>query len=322
MKHIPIKGFSQRHQHAFGMVMPERSFSNEKYRWGFNGKETDNETKWQDYGFRIYYPGLAKFLSVDPLNKKYPELTPYQFASNSPIWAVDLDGLEAWPVTRQWNSADLKGFAVFAQNEIQRIKETQASGKGKRLDIEYNCADLAVALYVRYAAANGLPVTFKVHSGNVIDANDPKQYHYNPSDPQKSVDKFEKDARMGTSAASLVYNKDALNVEFTDLSTGDFHDNKSHTMVVRDPYSGEVLRNGEKAVSYGNVPHGSNDSNDPLWGTKELTESVIGFSNENKQMFYRFKELYNGAQNTTPPEVPSKLTPSSPSQNNSDCTDE
>jgi hypothetical protein len=32
---------------------------------------------------------------VDPLTRSYPELTPYQFASNTPIWAVDLDGLEA-----------------------------------------------------------------------------------------------------------------------------------------------------------------------------------------------------------------------------------
>lgn len=31
---------------------------------------------------------------MDPLTKEYPELTPYQFANNTPIWAVDLDGLE------------------------------------------------------------------------------------------------------------------------------------------------------------------------------------------------------------------------------------
>jgi RHS repeat-associated protein len=80
---------------AFGMVMPERSFSFEKYRWGFNGKETDNETNWQDYGFRIYYPGLAKFLSVDPLTQKYPFYSTYQFAANMPIIAKDIDGKEA-----------------------------------------------------------------------------------------------------------------------------------------------------------------------------------------------------------------------------------
>jgi uncharacterized protein RhaS with RHS repeats len=49
----------------------------------------------QDYGMRIYDPRVGRFLSVDPIMKEYPELTPYQFASNTPIWATDLDGLEA-----------------------------------------------------------------------------------------------------------------------------------------------------------------------------------------------------------------------------------
>jgi hypothetical protein len=44
---------------------------------------------------RIYDPRVGRFLSVDPIAVKYPELTPYQFASNTPIDAIDLDGLEA-----------------------------------------------------------------------------------------------------------------------------------------------------------------------------------------------------------------------------------
>ena len=48
-----------------------------------------------DYGFRIYNPRIGKFLSVDPLAKDYPWYTPYQFAGNMPIWAIDLDGLES-----------------------------------------------------------------------------------------------------------------------------------------------------------------------------------------------------------------------------------
>lgn len=44
---------------------------------------------------RIYDPRIGKFLSVDPISNEYPELTPYQFASNTPIQAVDMDGLES-----------------------------------------------------------------------------------------------------------------------------------------------------------------------------------------------------------------------------------
>jgi len=71
---------------------------NGAYRYGFNGKENDNEVKGtgnqQDYGMRIYDPRLGRFLSTDPITKEYPELTPYQFASNTPIAATDMDGLE------------------------------------------------------------------------------------------------------------------------------------------------------------------------------------------------------------------------------------
>jgi len=82
------------------MLMPERKYSAQNgYRYGFNGKENDNEVKGEgteyQYGMRIYDTRIGRFLSVDPVSKKYPELTPYQFASNSPIKYIDLDGLEA-----------------------------------------------------------------------------------------------------------------------------------------------------------------------------------------------------------------------------------
>jgi len=84
--------------YAFGMQMPGRNFIGRTYRYGFNGKENDNDVKGdgnqQDYGFRIYDPRIGKFLSIDPLTKKYPELTPYQFASNTPLQAIDIDGAE------------------------------------------------------------------------------------------------------------------------------------------------------------------------------------------------------------------------------------
>ncbi len=74
------------------------SGSEGRYRYGFNGKENDNEIKGegnqQDYGMRMYDPRLGRFLSVDPLTQKFPFYTPYQFAGNKPIWALDVDGQE------------------------------------------------------------------------------------------------------------------------------------------------------------------------------------------------------------------------------------
>lgn len=91
--------------YPFGMVMEGRKYydPNYDYRYGFNGKEDDKDfgdkQLIQDYGFRLYNPAIAKFLSVDPLAPDYPELTVYQFASNTPIWAIDLDGLESATAT-------------------------------------------------------------------------------------------------------------------------------------------------------------------------------------------------------------------------------
>ncbi|CAN5249363.1 hypothetical protein BH11BAC6_BH11BAC6_03180 [soil metagenome] len=78
--------------------MPGRTYTaGSSYRYGFNGKEGDADMDGNnyDYGFRIYNPRIGRFLSVDPITIDYPELTPYQFASNTPIQAFDLDGLEA-----------------------------------------------------------------------------------------------------------------------------------------------------------------------------------------------------------------------------------
>lgn len=82
--------------YAFGQLMPGRSFSSSDYRYGFNGMEKDGEIKGEgnsyDFGARIYDPRIGRWLSLDPLMKKYPDLSPYNFTRNSPILFIDKDG--------------------------------------------------------------------------------------------------------------------------------------------------------------------------------------------------------------------------------------
>lgn len=110
-------------------------------RFGFNGKENDNEVKGeggqQDYGMRIYDSRLGRFLSVDPLTKNFPWYTPYQFAGNSPIAFVDLDGAEPlWFIKlldlfglslalKQQHSDDIEKEAEYQQVTIQRREATK-----------------------------------------------------------------------------------------------------------------------------------------------------------------------------------------------------
>ena len=126
-----------------GMTMPGRKYqagSSSKYRYGFNGKENDNEVKGegnqQDYGFRIYDPRLVKFLSVDPLTEKYPQLTPYQFASNCPIAGNDLDGLEFVPRFNQSSPFSLttNAFAKkYSGSTLNKVVDGSIHGMSKSM---------------------------------------------------------------------------------------------------------------------------------------------------------------------------------------------
>jgi len=84
--------------YAFGAPMPGRQYqSSTGYRFGYNGKEKDDEIKGAgnslDFGARIYDPRIGRFLSVDPWAYKYVDLSPYVYAANNPIKLIDVDGL-------------------------------------------------------------------------------------------------------------------------------------------------------------------------------------------------------------------------------------
>ncbi len=84
--------------YPFGSPMQTRSWSSGAYRFGFNGKEKDDEIKGDgnfcDYGMRNYDTRIGRPFCVDMLASKYPELSPFQFFTNNPILNIDLDGLE------------------------------------------------------------------------------------------------------------------------------------------------------------------------------------------------------------------------------------
>jgi RHS repeat-associated protein len=54
----------------------------------------------QDYGLRSYGKWQRRFWSVDPLFKAYVYYSPYQFAGNTPIQAIDIEGSEEYKVYR------------------------------------------------------------------------------------------------------------------------------------------------------------------------------------------------------------------------------
>src|SRR5690554_909267 len=82
--------------YTFGMQMPGRNGSTGDYRYGFQGQEMDDEVKGEgnsyDFGNRMHDPRVGRFLSIDRYANKSPRETPYGFASNMPIIAIDING--------------------------------------------------------------------------------------------------------------------------------------------------------------------------------------------------------------------------------------
>ncbi|WP_153798790.1 RHS repeat domain-containing protein [Foetidibacter luteolus] len=82
--------------YPFGMLMPGRKFNAGSYRFGYGGKEKDDEIKGEgnsiDYGARMYDSRLGRWLSIDKQADKYPDMTPYGYSLNNPIKFTDLDG--------------------------------------------------------------------------------------------------------------------------------------------------------------------------------------------------------------------------------------
>ncbi len=116
------------------MMMPQRSYSaGNQYRYGFNGKENDNEVKGEgnslDFGYRIYDPRIGRWLSIDPLQGKYPFASPFNFVLNNPISFIDPDGMdiiigESYANTKFWTTFLNKSF----DNVVQFRIETDAEG--------------------------------------------------------------------------------------------------------------------------------------------------------------------------------------------------
>jgi RHS repeat-associated protein len=82
--------------YPFGMQMPGRKYnSGNGYRYGFNGKEKDNDAGEGNYAFetRMYDSRIGRFLSGDLLETKYSYQSTYVFAHDNPIALIDFLGM-------------------------------------------------------------------------------------------------------------------------------------------------------------------------------------------------------------------------------------
>jgi RHS repeat-associated protein len=111
--------------YPFGSLKPNRCFSSPDYKYGYNGMEKDDEVKGDgnsyDFGARIYDPRIAKFLSIDPQWKKFPDWSPYTYALDNPIYFVDPDGEEPTPAALK-KAAESLGIPVASIRAVYFVE--------------------------------------------------------------------------------------------------------------------------------------------------------------------------------------------------------
>jgi hypothetical protein len=88
----------------------------------------------------------ARFLSVDPLTKGYPMLTPYQFASNRPIDGIDVDGLEYLDYKEAKIRVDAKGRVVLNYSNLE--SSTQRKIDAINIPKNWNSGEMGIVLEV------------------------------------------------------------------------------------------------------------------------------------------------------------------------------
>ncbi len=140
--HAEIISYSD--YYPFGAPMSQgttdRTWSVEEYRFGFNGKENDNEIKGAgnslDFGERMQDSRTGRWLSLDPLQKKYPGISPYAYCANNPIMYIDPDGREIIipnkadrePILKMINSKAMGTFAIDDNGKLYLVKKEGSKG--------------------------------------------------------------------------------------------------------------------------------------------------------------------------------------------------
>ncbi len=88
--------------YPYGMTMPGRSGTmGADTRFRFTGKERDVESGFDYFGARYYDSRIARWMSVDPLAGKYPEIAPYVYTHDDPLNRFDLDGRADWKAIKR-----------------------------------------------------------------------------------------------------------------------------------------------------------------------------------------------------------------------------
>ncbi len=86
----------------FGEVFIEERNNKWNTPFLFNAKELDEETGLYYYGARYYDPRTSIWISTDPLQEKYPNISSYAYCFQNPVKYIDPTGMEGENPEQGW----------------------------------------------------------------------------------------------------------------------------------------------------------------------------------------------------------------------------
>jgi len=163
--------------YPFGAPIAGRSaaFGGE-YRFGFNGKELDEESETQDYGMRIYDCRLGRFLSVDPKAAYAPGWSPYRAFYCNPIRYTDPDGQWEWDA--KGNLVAQKGDNSYSMAKFLGTNQSNAMQMLNRGGVTANAKGVLNLKEGQSFAQSSLWVGTKSASGPVVKNSVVATAHY------------------------------------------------------------------------------------------------------------------------------------------------
>src|SRR5690606_30441083 len=96
VEHIKSPIVSTSDYYAFGMQFnnfEKENSAEQKYLYNLKELQDELNLEWYDYGARMYYPAIARWMAVDPLADQYRRWSPYNYAVDNPVKFIDPDGM-------------------------------------------------------------------------------------------------------------------------------------------------------------------------------------------------------------------------------------
>ena len=111
------------------VLVPVVSPTDITYKYKFQGQERQDELglNWDSFKWRNYNPEIGRFMSIDPLAEKYAYQSTYQFSSNQPIHAPELEGLESRNDLNLKETTNSQSDAISRNTQLNRTVQLAKS---------------------------------------------------------------------------------------------------------------------------------------------------------------------------------------------------